>query len=548
MRRRGSTEGAHRSRPVWLRRAVGAAIPLLVVLVAVMPVGPASPAGAGSRQSGSSTTTTGLSGVTTTTDGGGRREPLTQPIGQVAYLSLDGGVWVAEGDDPPERVGDGAALGPSNQGAVVVSPEADLVAWVRTDGSLVTAPLNGGPTTVVATDVALDWLGREPIVAWDATGDNLAYLAKGTPDMVPPADSQPRALEDPESFPVPLPSGVMGNVVKIVTRKGGVTGAVGVPTERSFIGINWSLIDPLMVLESVIPGSEDRYTLLVAAGQAEADFASPLSADDPDFAPDGSFLVAVGPSKSRQELIRVALDDLEQKVLVVDDRICNPLVSPDATRIVYAAGEHCERIKLISSKGGRSFDITPTDVPDTANFSVAELGWTTDGRFLTVPHCREVATVTTCNGPTLFLEPDSGRVLQGSGFEAATVAPIRRPLVQEVWVDIDLRGPLQFRGSFPVDDNVQGALSQSETGGGALEAELANGTMSLGVKLTAERGMFVAGTITAVDPEQGIDRQFLALGRVQLLGARILQVSGVWYVTDDLPFATGEFNIAVRRR
>jgi hypothetical protein len=533
---------------VSLRRAVAAAIPALVVLAAVLPIGSAAPAGAGGRQSGSSTSTTALRDVTTTTEGGGRREPLTQPIGQIAYLSLDGGVWIAEGDDPPERIGDGAALGPANQGAVVVSPEADLVAWARTDGSLVTAPLSGGPLTVVATDVALDWLGREPIIAWDSQGEHLAYIAKGTAEMVPPADSQPRALEDPESFPVPLPTGVYGNVVKTVTRKGGVTSIMGVPTERSFIGINWSLIDPLMVLESVIPGSEDRYTLLVAAGNAEADFPSPLSADDPDFAPDGSFLVAVGPSKGRQELIRVALDDLEQKVLVVDDRICNPLVSPDATRIVYAAGEHCERIKLISSKGGRSFDITPTDVPDTANFSVAELGWTTDGRFLSVPHCREVSTVTTCNGPVLFLEPDSGRVLAGPEFDAATVAPIRRPLVQEVWVDIDLRGPLQFRGSFLVDESIQGALSQSETGGGSLEAELANETMTLGVKLTAERGMFVAGTLTAVDPEQGIDRQFLALGRVQLLGARILQISGVWYVTDDLPFATGEFNIAVRRR
>jgi hypothetical protein len=513
-----------------------------------MPLGPASPAGARSRQSGTSTTTTGLSGVTTTTEGGGRREPVTQPIGQIAYLSLDGGVWIAEGDDPPERIGDGAALGPANQGAVVVSPEADLVAWVRSDGSLVTAPLTGGPVTVVATDVALDWLGREPILAWDATGENLAYVAKGTPEMVPPDSSQPRGLKDPESFAVPLPSGVLGNAVKVVTRRGVVSGVLGNPAERSFIGISQSLIDPLLLLESVIPGTEDRYTFLVAAGSAEAELPSPLSADDPDFAPDGSFLVAVGPSKGRQELIRVALDDLEQKVLVVEDRICNPVVSPDATRIVYAAGERCERIKLISSKGGRSFDITPTDVPDTANFSAAELGWTTDGRFLAVPHCREVATVTSCNGPTVFLEPDSGRVLPGSGFEAATTATIRRPLLQEVWVDVDLRGPLQFRGSFPVDESIQGALSQSETGGGAVEAELSNGTMTLGIKLTAERGMFVAGTVTATDPEQGIDRQFLALGRAQLLGARILQISGVWYVTDDLPFATGEFNLAVRRR
>jgi hypothetical protein len=533
---------------VWIRRAVGITIPVAVVLATLMS-GSATPAAAGDRQIGSSTTTTGLSNLTTTTtEAGSRRQPVTQPIGQIAFVTIDGGVWVAQGDDPPEQIGDGAALGPGNQGAVVISPEANEVAWVKADGSLVIAPIEGGAPVVLATDVALDWLGREPIVAWGYTGDNIAYVAKGTADMIPPDEGRPKGLNDATSYAVPLPEGVLGNVVKIVTLAGAVSQVVGNPAERSFIAITQSPIDPLLILESVIPGTEDRYTLLVSTGTGEAEFASPMSADDPDFAPDGSFLVGVGPSKGRQELIRVALDDLEQKVLVVDDRICNPVVSPDATRIVYAAGENCERIKLISSKGGRPFDVTPTEVPDTADFSLAEIGWSTDGRFLVVPYCRLVAAVSTCNGPAIFLEPDSGRVLLGSGFEATTVVPVRRPLVQDIWIDIDMRGPLQFRGSFPVGADIQGALSQSETGGGSLEAELTNETMSLGIKLTAEQGIFVAGTITAVDPDQGIDRQFLVLGRTQLLGTRILQVAGVWYTTDDLPFATGQFNLAVRRR
>ena len=543
--RSSSSAPARRTTAARVARAAGVVVAALGVLLA-MPLG----SGAQEDPSSSTTTTTaqgdGSTTTTTTQPTGGRSEPLTQPTGQVAYVTADGLVWLGNGDDPPAQVGEGAAIGYAQQGAVAVSPKADLLAWVRADGSLVTAPIAGGAPTVVASDVALDWLGREPVFAWDGTGETLVYLAKGTSEQVEPRDGRKRVLKDPNSFLVALPTGVLGNVVKTVGRDGTVTSVLGDPSLRSYIGVNVSLIDPISVMDSVVPGTDDRYTLFLGGGGGAGEGPSQLSADDPDIAPDGSFIVAVGPAKGHQELIRLDLDDLSETVLVVDERICNPLISPDATRIAYGGGENCDRLMLISSKGGSAYDITPSGLPDGANFGAAELGWTTDGRFLTLANCNTVAGEPTCGGTVRFYEPDSGRLLQG--FDATTVAPVRRPLIQDIWVDVDLRGPLEFRGSFPVDQTVEGSLVENSEGLGSLQGKFTNGAVSLSIHLTAGEGAFVAGTIEAVDPEAGIDREFLVLGRAQMLGLRILSISGVWYATDDLPFATGQFNLAVRRR
>ena len=50
------------------------------------------------------------------------------------------------------------------------------------------------------------------------------------------------------------------------------------------------------------------------------------------------------------------------------------------------------------------------------------------------------------------------------------------------------------------------------------------------------------------DPEQGIDRSFLVLGAPSIIGIRVVSLTGMWLSTDDLPFASGEFKLAVRRR
>jgi hypothetical protein len=301
-----------------------------------------------------------------------------------------------------------------------------------------------------------------------------------------------------------------------------------------------------MLVESEVPGTDDRYTLSGASDISSDLSPTVVSADQPEFAPDGSFVVGVGPAKGRQEMMRIAMDTLERDTLVLDDKICRPAISPDASRIAYGGGEDCNKIMLVSSRGGQAFEVTPIDAPETLDLNAGGLEWTADGKFLTWPGCVREGDQVDCDGPTQFMEPDSGRVLEGP--DAVTVAPIRRPLVQDVWFDIDLRGPLEFRNSFLISPETQAGLTETEDGG-YIEAEMTDGAKSLAMKMTSEEASpFVTGTLSVSDPETGIDRNFVVMGRATLLGVRVFSISGTWYSTDDVPFATGEFNLAVRRR
>lgn len=466
------------------------------------------------------------------------------PSGTVAYVSADRRVLLGSGNDEPLEVGALAAFGPNGQAAVAISPTGEAVAYVRADGSLAVVNADGTGTRVLATDVALDAIGEAPVLAWDGTGDQIAYVAKGTEAQVADASTRPRSKASGSNL-APLPDGPLGNVLATVDVASGRTQTAGDPSLRSVFGIAVSLTDPVIVVQTAIPGSTDRYTLAIATAGSNDFSPTPFSADDPDFSPDGAFLVYSGPAKGRREITRVDLSTLAVDVLTTDDSVCSPVVSPDSTRIVYGGGPDCSRLMLVSAEGGRSFDITPLDAPDTASFGEAALGWTSDGRFVTFPDCTGSGEALRCGGPSVFLEPDSGRVLEGP--DAVTVAPIRRTLIQDIWVDFTMGGPAEVQQSFPISAETEGALT--DTGStDVLGATLNNGTAVLDVSLTASEEGFVTGTITVDDPTSGVDRTFAVLARTSLLGLRIVSMNGIWMSTNDLPFATGQFTMAIRRR
>ena len=133
------------------------------------------------------------------------------------------------------------------------------------------------------------------------------------------------------------------------------------------------------------------------------------------------------------------------------------------------------------------------------------------------------------------------------GPEAVTVSPIRRALIQDIFLDFQMRGPIEASASFPISAETEGALTDvADTD--LLEADITNGTAALSVQLTAAPNGFVTGTLTLDDPEAGVDRTFSVVARISLLGLRIVSLSGIWMSTSDMPFATGEFNMAIRRR
>jgi hypothetical protein len=469
------------------------------------------------------------------------------PTGRVAYVTAEGRVMVGIGAESPVELAGDAALGEADLGVISIAPTGDLVAYVREDGALVVVPVSGGESTVLATDVSLESVGIGSVISWDPTGSQIAYLATGTPEMARPRPQTPPPLSFEGVYRVPLPEGEIGDVVKVVDRTGAPIVTIGDPSTRSMVGVASSQSDDLMILESVAPDTGRPYTLALASSGSSEELPTVLSADDPSFSPDGNFVIAVGPDKGGQELVRIATDALDRTTLVSTDRICNPSVSPDSTRIVYGTGENCSQLHLISSRGGQPVDITPPARPGDASFAAGALGWTPEGRFVTFADCRATSGPVTCGGNVTFFDPDLRLVIEGP--EATTVAPIRQPLLQELRLDIVMDGPIRYEATFPIDATTGGEITEIDDESGMIDLTLAVDDRELRLELQAEEGSnFVTGQMTLVDLERGINRTFTLLGSTSVIGIRVVSVSGMWVSTEDLPFAAGEFRLAVRRR
>ena len=530
--------------PPWLLALAGVTVALVVAVVALVVIPAARDRYEPSDDADAQEPATSVPASTPTST---TVEPQP-PEGPVAYLTAEGAVMVGEGAGAPTEVARDAALGESGLGAVALAPTGDLVAYVRSDGALVTVPVGGGDPTVLATDVALGAVGAGPSLVWDARGADLAYLAVGTQEMARPRPTEPEPLSDPDRvYRVPLPEGVLGNVVRVVERTGTPKTTIGDPSTRSMVGIAASLTDDLLILESVAPDTLEPYTLMLATFGAADESPTVLSADDPAVSPDGAFVVAVGPDKTGQELIRVATDTLARAVLVSADTICNPSISPDATRIVYGTGPDCSRLMVVSASGGTPVDITPAARPGTANHGEGALGWTVDGRYVTFSDCRSTSGPVRCDGQVTFLEVDQRREILGPF--ATTVAPVRRPLIQDLEIDIVLAGPIEYEGSFPIDGQVAADLTELSETEDLVTVELADGERRLSLELQVQDGArYAAGQMTLVDPAAGIDRTFLVLGTPSVIGLRVVSLAGMWISTTDLPVASGEFRLAVTRR
>ena len=500
------------------------------------------------RASSSSTTTsvvptTTAAAVTTTTDV--NQGPL--PTDRVAYVTSTGLVLSGTGAEPPIQVATDAARGPTGLGAIAVAPTGDLIAYLRTDGALVVVPSTGGAAVVLAADAVLADIGEHNLLAWDPTGAQIAYIAVGTADMAEPRATTPKPLSAGQGvYRVPLPEGVLGNVVKVVDRTGAAVMRIGDPSTRSMVGLASSKSDDLMLLESVIPGTDNPYTLAAATSGSDALTPTFLSADEPTFSSDGSFIIAVGPDKSGKEMIRIATDSLTRTTLVSADQICAPSVSPDSTRIVYGAGPNCSKLMLISARGGAPVEITPPAQPGKASYRSGELSWTADGRFIAFADCRSTDGPVTCGGPVTFLDPD--RLVVVPGTIATTVATVTRPLLGDLRLTVVLAGPIDYVGTFPVDAESEGELVEVDGSTSNLNLDLVNGDQELSLDLQVAQGsQFVTGQMTVIDPSKGINRSFTVLGTASVIGLRVASVSGIWISTDDLPFVSGKFRIGLRR-
>lgn len=526
----------------FLLYASGAAI-LLIALAAVLAViRPGAPSDDGDADlPPTEATATVPEPVTSTSE-----PPEVFPEDRVAFVTAGGDVLTAIGAEKPEPVASDAAVDRTGRGSLSISPTGDLIVYVRSDGALVSVPVEGGATKVLADDVWLPAVGSPAVIAWDPTAGRIAYLAVGTEDMVEPRSDEPRLPSVEGAHTKPLPEGQLGAVIKIVDRDGAVQGRIGDPSTRSVTGITYSSTDDLMLVESEIPGEGKPYSLATSSSATDEIVGTPLSADTPSFSPDGNFIIAVGPRPGgMQELLRLSTAYLSKAVLTSDERICHPVVSPDSTRIVYGAGENCSRLMLISSRGGRPVDITPGSRPNQT-FAVGPTAWTQDGHFLAFPDCRRSESRTTCSGNVVFIDPDRSVMINGPA--ATTVVTVSRPLLVDMNVHVAMSGPITYEGSFLVDAATQGDLEDISRTGSLIDVELRSDDRLLAIRTELDtRRKFVSGTMQIVDPAKGINRTFVVTGSASLLGLRVASVAGIWISTADMPFSSGEFRLSVMR-
>ena len=468
----------------------------------------------------------------------------TVPTGAMAYATVDGRVWVGDGASPAVEVAQGAAIGRGDQSAVELAPTGDVVAFVRADASLAIVAAAGGAPTVVATDVALSSLGSEQIIAWSPQGERLAYIAVGTQAIADAAVDR-TTPPAPGTFANPLPVGVLGNVVSVVDRTGRLVAQIGNPSERNYVAVTASPVDDVLILSSTIPGIPQRYTLVAGGFGSNTEIPTLFSLDSPRFGPDGTYFVGVGSAKGQRELIAVSIEDFSRTQLATSERICDPTPSPDGTRVVFGSGPTCARLGLVPSAGGVLLDVTPPDTPDTATFEAGALGWTAEGRYVTFPRCRLDAGRISCGGPAQFLDPDVSRVVDGPS--AATVRPQVVALVGNVYLDVSVRGLEEYQQSFLIDAALQASLTEV-TEEGRISGSIQQDGAELAIDLSAGEGGFVTGRIALTDPTTGVERRYAVLGRLSAVGLRVFGISGIWMTTEDLPFTSGKFDIAVRRR
>ena len=134
------------------------------------------------------------------------------------------------------------------------------------------------------------------------------------------------------------------------------------------------------------------------------------------------------------------------------------------------------------------------------------------------------------------------------GTDATTVATLARPLLGDLTLSIIMAGPIQYEGTFAVDAEVEAELTDLDETTTRVDVVLTEGDQTLELHLQIEQGnQFATGQMRLVDPAQGIDRTFLVLGTASAIGVRVVSLSGLWVTTDDLPFVSGEFRLAVRR-
>jgi len=453
--------------------------------------------------------------------------PGARSQGRLAYVTAAGEVVVADGDGTDARpVGRDAATNAVGLAPLAWrQPGAESIAYVRTDGSLVVARVDGGGELVVATDAAVPSYADEQLLSWDVTGTFLSYLGE-----VAPGTFESRVVDFSQSEET----------------SNWQVRTVGNPDKRIVLAQAFSPIDPIMWQRTVDPETSREFTLALVEPVGGGIVGVPFGLGDPSISPDGRVLYGVvRDAAGVSQLVRIRISKPRIEPIFDNPSVCKPMASPDATKVVFGAGDRCEEVWVIDADGDNPRRISRQLGAD-ADFRQGVFSWSRDGRTVSHAACTAEGDLTRCGGGYWDIDVDGRSARRGA--VAGSVVREQRPLIRPVKVRIEVDGPVRYSGRLRVGAQSVGQLvgrSQSQL----IEATARDDddpSRRFVVKLTTGPGSsFVAGTLRIVDGD--FDESFTFMGRAALASYGYARVRGVWMRTGQIPFQSGQLVLTLER-
>jgi len=480
--------------------------------------------------SGSVAPTASLAGAQTTTTVD--TSPAPKGPGRIAYVTPSRDVVVADSDGSNARIVGGGAV--ANAAGLTPlawrQPAADAITYVRDDGALVVAPVNGDDVQVLATDAVVPAGADENILSWDLSGSLLIYLAQATPTRA-------------ESRVVDLTAADEAIPAEIRTIGGG--------ERRTVLAQAFSPLDPIIYQKTADAESGRALTVAIVEPFEGTITGTPYNLDDAVFTPDGKYLFAVSKGSGNvEQLVRITVADPLGVDLVSDhEQVCQPSVSPNSRKVVFAAGPNCSEVWTININGTDPQRIVERAGGD-ATFAVGAFSWSQDNAIVSHAACTTAGdgldAVTTCGGGYLDISVADGSVQAGA--EASSVLREFRALIRAVKVQVDITGPINYSGRLQVSsESVENAVKPSEQEVIDVRAvDETDNARSIDLRVAHDPdSVWVSGTLRIIDGD--FDETFPFVGRVLPSSYGLAKMRGVWIRSESMPFQSGQLAVTFER-
>lgn len=498
---------------------------MALAVTGVMLVSPASAQDTGTRTTapdrGSGDTRDGSS--PSTTSGVPDAPAIPARPGRIAYVTLAGEVVVASSDgSSPKVLGLGAVTNKQGLAPLAWSADDTQIAYVRNDRKLIIVKISDGSVIEVDDNVVVPPDAQENILSFDITGKLLSYVSEISPGRYA-AKSADFSAAEPQYH--------------LLTD----------PANRAIQSLEFSPLDPLLLAQTFDPETRREFSVALLEPILGTLVAGPLSLEDPTFSPDGASAYGVVRNIGGvDQLVRIDFTVLALTPITEHERVCNPAVNKDATKVVFAAGPECRQVWVIDGDGQNERMLG--DDFDGNSFLGGRFSWSLDDAVVSHAACKGLANSVLCGGAYWDIRVDGKGPRQRA--LAGSVRRETRPFLRPVKVDVEMTGPIEYakRIILSTGDSEADLLTQPKaqvvTAKGVDEADRGR-SFSLQAYRPNDTA-FLTGTIRIVDGRD-FDQTVMFMGRAQIASYRYAKIHAVWLDTSAVPVRSGRIDLVIYR-